>query len=63
MGISSGGGQLRGSFKRERDSAITCEEVPGGSRDSVINCKEVRSESAIVQYIVRKYHAGPVVVV
>eukprot|EP00959_Pyramimonas_sp_CCMP1952_P048260 1007285-Pyramimonas_sp.AAC.1 len=51
---------LPGSPKRERDSPVNCEEVSGGSRDPVVNCKEVPSESAILQYIVRKYQAGAV---
>ena len=57
------GSKLQGSPKRERDSSIHCEEVSGGSRDSVVKCEEVLSEGAVLQYIVRKYQAGAVVVV
>ena len=50
--------KLQETQKRHRDSPINCDEVAGGSRDSVTTCKEVPSESAILQYILKKYQAG-----
>ena len=55
------GRKLQDKQKRHRDSPINCDEVSGGSRDSVTKFREVPSESAILQYIWRKYQAGAAV--